>query len=120
MALAAELEAFVWASDIATSEGWRDVVWSSDVANLIKEITSNSNPEIWSTRPGVLGIKDRSSRHNWKFFWNSKSSNRAANMVAKISFGKNYCFSFDSSSVEALPSDLSYVLSSDLSEGTIM
>lgn len=107
-ALAAELEALVWASEIVAGEGWSDLVWSSDAANLIREVTSNADPENWSTRPGVLQIKDTSSRHNCNFFWNSRSSNRAADLVAKFTLGKNFCFYFDSSSVEPLMSLMSF------------
>lgn len=43
--LAAEMEAMVWGASIATSEGWRDVIWSSDSTTLMREINSSAGPD---------------------------------------------------------------------------
>lgn len=97
----AELETLVWASDIFVKEVWCDVVWSSDAANLIKDINSNADPMLWSTRLVVLQIND-SSRANWIFNWNRRTSNGVADRVAKFTLGNNCCLYFDSSFVETI------------------
>lgn len=112
--LAAEMEAMVWGDSIATSEGWRDVIWSSDSTTLMREINSSAGPDNWDIRRGVLQIKDKCSCFNWKFCWNSRSSIGAADSVAKIFLGRNLCFAFDSFSVKDIPFDVAHVLFLDL------
>lgn len=46
-AKAAELQAIVWASEIAVGRGWKNAVWSSDAAEVIKEISANQDPCGW-------------------------------------------------------------------------
>lgn len=103
----------MWASEIIASEGWVDVVWSSDATNIIKEINLSTDLVLWSTRLGVLHIKDRCLKFNWIFNWNCIASNRAADRVAKLFLVNNCCSYFDFSSVEAFPSEFSNVLTKD-------
>lgn len=93
-AQAAELEAIVWAYDTVAGEWWWNVVWSSDTANLIKEINSDEDPVQRSTWLGVLQIKNKCSRANWIFNWNIRTSNGVADVVATFTLSNNVCLFF--------------------------
>lgn len=96
-AQAAEVEALAWTSDIVAKEGWINMEFSSDAANVIKEVNSTFDLEQWDTILEVLHIKVKCSNFNWTFVWNRRFANQVADGVAKDSLARNCCFYFDSS-----------------------
>lgn len=64
----AELFAINWASELAEEQKRFNICWSSDAAEIIKEINSLDDPAGWDSRFPLLCIKERSRSFNWKFF----------------------------------------------------
>lgn len=110
-----ELQALLWATKIVRSEGWQNVVWSSDSKLLVSEINDGAEPCRWETRIGILQVKEISPSFKWLFVWNARSANLSADCVAKYSLSNECCLYLDSFSLSIPPSILSML--SDEKEG---
>lgn len=60
---------------------WSNIFWSSNALMMVQDIKASLNE--WSTYFDLENIYRRFSKPSWKISWNTKSSNKLANLVAK-------------------------------------
>ena len=71
-------------------------MWISDSKKAVKTILDSSSPANWNSW-------NRFDRVDWKFAWNRRESNQAADSAAKYSLDNNCSLSCDEFSFANLP-----------------
>nr|XP_048325739.1 uncharacterized protein LOC125421294 [Ziziphus jujuba var. spinosa] len=81
--LEAEVKALSWAAETAERNNWQDLCWSSDCREAVNTILSVDNPLVWETRHDIIFLRSLFKKENWCLSWNSRNSNRVADLMAK-------------------------------------
>ncbi|KAF3456989.1 hypothetical protein FNV43_RR01646 [Rhamnella rubrinervis] len=101
----AKLKALEWGFGLANDYNWSKVCWSSDalvVVNkifiialvVVNKILSLKDPVSGDDRHITLFCRSLLRKKDWLLSWNARSSNKAANLLAKESLKSNVCFLF--------------------------
>ena len=100
--LSAEIEAILWALQLAKSEAWSEIILESDSKNSIDAIMDCTSCPLWSISSLVSDICFLArSFGSCQFFWISRICNSAAHKVARFALVSLVSFSLVSDNLPA-------------------
>lgn len=79
-------------SELAASRNWGQVLWCSDSSQAIQLIISIEPPLCWEAKYEVLCVREIFALYNRGIIWRARSTNRAADVLAKFSIFSDFSF----------------------------
>lgn len=110
----AELKAIMWASKLLLNFTCAGLMWSSSAQSVVNDINGAQEPVGWFTRHLIPEWRSLFKQNQWSITWNARSTNRAADAVAKLSLATGTVFMFNASSLHVFPSFFTNVILDDL------
>ncbi|XP_060675820.1 uncharacterized protein LOC132805075 [Ziziphus jujuba] len=90
--LEVELKAIVWAANLAANWNQNKICWSSHSSLVVKGIYDLEDHVVWTTRNDFILLRSCFANFNWYISCTSRSSNKAADFLAKKALHDNLLF----------------------------
>ncbi|KAF3451198.1 hypothetical protein FNV43_RR07291 [Rhamnella rubrinervis] len=91
---------------VCSSVSLENILWICDTLEVVREVNSSAEPSAWDSIYVVKDIKQRFSSSMWILDWNSRTSNRIADLITKFSLSSDICVSANEFSFDNLPCDI--------------
>lgn len=70
---------------------------------VVEEVNANGIPKGWLTSESIYNTRMAFINNNWNLVWNKRSSNRLADVLAKMNLSTGSFYSFSSLNLDCLP-----------------